>query len=136
MQPNEEDRLFLRPITGRLAFDDGTELVVLDCGHRITRIIPDPEAKAMECPECVNSYVEAHRTIMEQYRKKVMGSRSHRQALVIIAAVRNELKLGTKHYDKRRPDVVLTDEKEILQALVDGHLLIEPVPARRRIFDA
>lgn len=61
-------------------------------------------------------------------------ARSEPEAWTVIEAVRNELKLGTKHYDKRRPDVVLTDEREILQALVDGNLLIEPVPARRGIF--
>jgi hypothetical protein len=54
------------------------------------------------------------------------------KALLIIEAVRNELELGTKHY---RNGKLLARPVEILEALRDGKLVIEPTPERRHLFD-
>jgi len=53
------------------------------------------------------------------------------KAIVLIDATRNELALGTKHYKDGK---LLTTPLEILGALRDGGLMIEPTPNRQHLF--
>ena len=53
------------------------------------------------------------------------------KALLIIDAAKNELAMGTKHYKKGK---LLTTPLEIIQALRDGGLTIEPTPDRQHLF--
>lgn len=57
----------------------------------------------------------------------------HGKAMLIISATYNELLLGTKHY-RASTMQPLTSVKEILKALSDNDLIIEPVPERQHIF--
>jgi len=59
-------RYFSRRIESRKAETDGTESVILQCGHMIIRVIPDPNANHMDCPECVNEFVHRAKTTKQR----------------------------------------------------------------------
>jgi len=52
------------------------------------------------------------------------------EPILVIEAITNELARGTKHFDARKVDQGIeepvTDMKEILELIRDGHLIIEP----------
>ena len=56
-----ESLLFRRTIVKRVDCIDGVQAVTLSCGHSVIRIIPDRLSDTMDCAECVNEWVEAHR---------------------------------------------------------------------------
>jgi len=53
------------------------------------------------------------------------------KAILIIDAVKGELALGTKHYSGDR---LLTTPLEIITAMKENKLIIEPTPERRWLF--
>jgi len=56
-------------------------------------------------------------------------------AAIIINSIKGELALGTKHYDSRTPDVIVTDVESIIALMIADFLTAEPVPERKREFD-
>lgn len=56
------------------------------------------------------------------------------KAELLISATYNELLLGTKHYRKSTMKS-LTSVKEILIALADNDLIINPTPERQHLFN-
>lgn len=57
-----------------------------------------------------------------------------RKAILLLDAVRTELALGTKHYDKNGK--LLSTDKEIIECmLTEGGVNIEPAEERKHIFD-
>jgi len=56
------------------------------------------------------------------------------KAGLLIGSIYHELRLGTKHFDKLKPDVEVRDLKEIVMLLVDGNLVVEPTQERQHIF--
>ena len=63
---------YIRLIVSRLAAPDGTELVELECGHQVTRIIPDL-ALAMHCSQCVDEGLQAWREVLGLVRGCTCG---------------------------------------------------------------
>lgn len=57
------------------------------------------------------------------------------KAILIINVVQNELRFGTKYYDKDNPKEVITDPREIIGLMASGRLEIEPTKKRRHLFD-
>lgn len=57
----------------------------------------------------------------------------YEKAKLLISATQGELLLGTKHYRKSTMQL-LVSPREILIALSDNDLIIEPVPERRALF--
>jgi len=55
------------------------------------------------------------------------------KALLIIESTKNELALGTKHFRKSTMQR-LTEPKQILMALMNKDLIIEPSPERQHLF--
>jgi hypothetical protein len=60
-RPRDEELRFWRLIEEREREEDGSERVVLACGHTSTFIvgIPDTQEYAY-CPQCVHEWTEAH----------------------------------------------------------------------------
>jgi hypothetical protein len=55
------------------------------------------------------------------------------KAILLIKSIRNELILGTKHYNKEGE--LLKTDLEIVEALVsEGGCTIEPTPERKHLF--
>ena len=54
------------------------------------------------------------------------------KAIMIISATKNELALGTKHYTKG--GTLLTEARDIIIALKNNDLVIEPTPERQYLF--
>ena len=54
-------------------------------------------------------------------------------AMLIVESTKNELALGTKHY-RRSTMQRLTEPKQILLALKENDLIIEPSPERQHLF--
>lgn len=58
----KDELRFWRLIDERIPSEDGSEEMVLACGHRITCIIPYPSKRQYSyCPQCVNAWVEAEK---------------------------------------------------------------------------
>lgn len=55
------------------------------------------------------------------------------KAVLIIDSTKNELALGTKHFRKSTMQQ-LTEPKQILLALIEEDLIIEPSPERQHLF--
>jgi hypothetical protein len=54
------------------------------------------------------------------------------KASLLVKSIQNELRLGTKHWDK--DGKLLETPGDIIYALVDGEITFEPVPERRELF--
>ena len=54
-------------------------------------------------------------------------------AMLIVESTKNELALGTKHY-RRSTMQRLIEPKQIVLALMDDDLIIEPSPERQHLF--
>jgi len=54
------------------------------------------------------------------------------KAILIIESTKGELALGTRHYSDGK---LLTTPLEIITALRDGKLIIEPTPERQWLFN-
>lgn len=57
---------------------------------------------------------------------------TERRARILLQAITNELRLGTKHWD--RGGKLLTTPLDIVEALMEGPITFEPVPERREVF--
>jgi len=59
---NPEERRFYRLIEERETNQDGTEDVLLACGHTLTYVRPVPAAQTYApCMECVDAWIEAEK---------------------------------------------------------------------------
>ena len=59
----------------------------------------------------------------------------HEEAVHLILSIKNELLLGTKHFDKDDTTTEITDVKTILELLQADRLLVQPTPERRHLFE-
>ena len=58
---------------------------------------------------------------------------SIQEALMVIEAVKNEIRMGTRHYTASGK--LLTKPKDIIQAMKNSDLVVEPVQGRRYLFE-
>ena len=64
-------------------------------------------------------------------RRNIMNA--HEKAVLLISATQNELTLGTNFYKKSTMQPLIS-VREILVALRNNNLIVEPIPKRQHIF--
>jgi len=60
---------------------------------------------------------------------------SNEKAILIVSAIKNELKMGTKHYLVDTNELII-DPLLILKAMLTNNLLVQPIEERLYIFDS
>lgn len=94
-----------------------------------------PQCEQLEFGEvCLDCQIEqADSDVCRKNRKRNKMNSTISKALLVIDAVKNELAMGTKHY-RASTMQPLSTELEILKALYDKDLMIEPTPERQGLF--